>query len=746
MAKLTLQLCANIGRTARERYHSGLRAAAREWIDWPTIFQELLVQGRLWDFKDLYVAAVAAFSDPEDRLLLGTDDIKRSLIDDWVLEVGDESTNLALLDMLLEPAQLRSYYPDEVKSRAEAIIAQSPSVMRSRSFIRWILANAADALSGEKKGDDDSWLAFETHLQGFPGVVWNTEGCFLSGVYVPRNTENPGWVAPESPLGMSEPIQLALNLAKQLKDYNAQVACYKLLIFQSQDPTKLFQELLELQSSMQGDRKGHLETLMCSYLVCKDRPGKEKLLEELEQSGDWGDATMLSDGLTYWARDFIERAVKRSLEGPKSTARLRNPASFYMNKGLSWEVEQFTWQNTELDRFPPTSVHPSETHIRQTPAFRAYQQQQTRPYSRPSSPYYRAHVPRLEPISQSLTDSRRDELYIDRRQREETERQEMELLRARKDLEAAKEKRERQEAERKERELDRAKRELQAVKEKQEREVKDQQDRETREWLAQAERRLREQEEINKKQIEEMKRREVEIGRLEQDFKQAKERQELEARAQQERQTRERLERAELSLRDQAERLRRAEDRSYQEWLSVRNFRHDSNARGKLIRGRRGIRFVAASSSSSSESYFSDSSPSRDDEDSSDRTSIRRRKENTMASSDSEDESEQETRIHRRSSRVDELRSEPRRDEDDRQDGNDTVNLQQNSCTDLILYKGVQDMRSPDAQMIEDPLLRPPTSPVSLPGEARSGSRRSSTTKPVRNPSQSRSRPDIILM
>lgn len=744
MARLTLKLCANIGRIAPERYHGGLREAAREWIDWPTIFQELLVQGRIWDFKDLYVAAVAAFSDPQDRLLLGTDDIKRSLIDDWVLETGDESTNLALLDMLLEPAHLRSYYPDEIKSRAEAIIAHSPAVMRSRSFIRWILANAADALSGKKKGDDDSWLAFKTHLQGFPGVVWNTEGCVLPGVYVPRNIENPGWVAPDPPLGMNEPIQLALNLAKQLKDYNAQVACYKLLIFQSQDPTKLFQELAELQKSMQGDREGHLETLMCSYLVSKDRPSREKLLEELEQSGDWGDATMLTDGLTYWARDFIERAVKRSLEGPRSTARLRNPADFYMDKGLSWEVKEFTWQNTELDRFPTTSVHPTETHIRQTPAFRAYQQQRMRPYSQLSSSY-REYVSSLEPFPQALTDSRRDELYYDRRQREETERQENELVRARRDLEAAKEKRELEQREKEERELDRARRELQTMKEKQEREVKNQQDRETRERLAQAEQRLREQEEINKKQIEEMKRREMEIGRLEQDFKQAKERQELEARAQQERQTRERLERAELSLRDQAERLRRAEDRSYQEWLSRRDFRHESNARGKLMRGRRGIRFVAASSSSS-ESYFSDRSPSRDDENSSDGTSTRRRrKENTTDSSDSEDESDQETRIHRRSSRDGELRSEPRRDEDDGQDGNDTVNLQQNSCTDLILYTGTQDIRSPDAQMTEDPLLRPPQSPVSLPGEARSGSRRSSTTEPVRNPSQFRSRPDIIL-
>ncbi|KAG6356317.1 hypothetical protein INS49_015704 [Diaporthe citri] len=611
----TLRFGTGIGSTeasiSPERYHSGLREAAREWVDWPTLFKELLAQGRIWDFKDLYIAIVAAFSDSEDNLFLGTDDIKRSLVDDWVLEEGDESTNLALLDMLLEPAQLRSYFPDEAKSRAEAIIAHSPAVMKSRSFIRWILANATDAVSGEKKGDDDLWLALKTHLQGFPGI--------------------------------------------ELKDYNAQVACYKLLIFQSQDPTELFQELAHLQKSIQGDKKGHLETLLSSYLVCKDRPGKEKLLEELGQSDDWGDATVLRDGLTYWARDFIERAVKRSLQGPKSTARLRNPASFYMGKGLPWVAEHFTWQNTELDRLPPSSAYRPETYIP------------------------------------------RSETYV-------------------------------QEAERQERELDQAKKEIQAWKEKQAREVKNQQDRETRERLEQAERRLREQEEINKKQKEETKMREMELERLEQEIKQAKERQILEARAQQDRETRERLERAELSLRDQAERLRRAEDRSYQEWLSERHFRGKARARGKFIRGRRGTRFVAASTASS-ESYYSDRSPSRDNEDSSDDTSIRAKKRTKSTSSDSEGESEQEIRINRRVRSVEELRSEPRRGEANHQDGEDTGSLQRNSCTDLILYRELQDLISPDAYMSGTHPPRLPTSQVSSSDEAR-GSRRGSTTGP----------------
>lgn len=729
--KLVLHLYANIARVTPERYHSGLREAVRKWVDWPNLFKELLAQGRIWDFKDLYVAAVSAFSDSEDTLLLGTEDIKRSLIDDWVLEEEDESTNLALLDMLLEPSQLQPSFPNEAQSRAEAIVAHSRTVMKSRSFIRWILRKAADAFSGHERGDDDLWLAYKTHLQGFPGMVWNTGGCFLPGVYVPRNSENPGWVASGLPPSLNEPLQLALNLAKELKDYNAQVACYKLLIFQSQDPTELFQELAHLQKSIQGDKKGHLDTLLSSYLVCKDRLAKERLLEELGQTDDWSDTTIFCDGLTYWARDFIERALKRSLQGPKSTARLRNPASFYIGKGLSWAAERFTWQNTDLDHLPPTSAYRPETYIprpetyvreRPDPAsrnpFQMHGQQSIRPYSRPSSPY-RGYVPRPEPLPQSSTNPHGDEYYIDRRQREEDARLE--------------------------KELDQAKKELQELKE-QARKVKDQQERETLERLVQAERDLREQEEMEKRKNEETKRREMELERLEQELKQGKERQALEARAQQDRETRERLERTEQSLKDQAERLRRAEDRQYQEWVSERDFIRKEIVRGNLVRGRRGTRFVAASSASS-ESYFSDSSPSRDEEDSNDDISIRdrRKKRGKRTSSESEDESEQGIRINRRVRSVGGLRSESRRREADQRDGHDTGNLHRNSCTDLILYREVQDLWSPSAFVSGTNLQRMPTSQVSSPDEAR-GSQRGSTTGPVRHPPKAISRFDIVLM
>lgn len=353
---LALHLCAHIGRVTPERYYAGLHEAAVNWIRWPALFKYLLVQGRIWDFKDLYVAAVAAFSCSAHELFFGTDDIKRSLIDDWVFEKEDFSTNLAQLSLLLEPVEPCPWFLDEARSRAEAIIACSPAAMKSRPFIRWIIANSVETLyTCGKQGEGDPWLTYKTHLQGFPGLTWGTQGWIMPILYVPRHDENPGWIAPELSPGAIEPLQLALNLAKELMDYKSQTACYRLLISQSQDPVPLFEELAHLLKSKQGDKQAHLETLVASYTACKDRSAKEVLLEQLKQTDDWGDASML-----YWARDFIERAVKRSLEGPKSTARLRHRATFYTSKGLSGEAEQFTWLNADLDWLTPTTQYPVE--------------------------------------------------------------------------------------------------------------------------------------------------------------------------------------------------------------------------------------------------------------------------------------------------------------------------------------------------------------------------------------------------
>ena len=71
------------------------------------------------------------------------------------------------------------------------------------------------------------------------------------------------------------------------------------------------------------------------------------------------------------------------------------------------------------------------------------------------------------------------------------------------------------------------------------------------------------QEEINRRQIEDTKKRDAEVVRLQQEIKREKERQGHGARTQQDRETRKRLKREDLSFRNQAERLNGAQDGSY---------------------------------------------------------------------------------------------------------------------------------------------------------------------------------------
>jgi hypothetical protein len=649
------------------------------------------VQGRIWDFKDLYVESVAAFWNQGVGAFYNPYDQKHSLVDDWISEEGDESTNLALLDVLLEPAHIQSAFrvSNETKSRAEATIAHCPTAMKSRSFIRWILASAVDALAEQKKGEDDFWVAYETHNQGFPGMVWHARGCFLPGIYVPRNAENPGWIAPEISLVVNEPIQLALNLAKELKDYKSQVACLKLLIFLSSDPTQLFQELASLQKSVQGDKQGHLETMLSSYLICKDRTSKENLLEELQQTEDWRDDLGLRDGLMYWSRDFIERALKRSLQGPKSTANLRNPPGFYMGKELPWEAEQFTWQHAGHADYPQTTMHPPYRYTHDDPVTSVQErgEQIGGPYLRPFSPS-RRHFPWHEPHSQTPAASRGDESY-NRREREagqaelsRREKRELERLEAARAREAVQ-------------------KEIQLMKNEEL----------VRKAQKDAEVALR-AEEVKRVHKEEMEKRAAELKHIEQEISLEKERHDREMRTQQDRETRERLERAEALLQDQAKRLRRAEDRSYRDWLAGRDNHRRERPRTRRPRntGRRKAS-VATMSPESSDTYSSDDPPYSDEEDSSvDLPHRRVREKDVIVSSGTEEDITHESRVLQTKPGIfEESWVKRRKDKADLHNGEHGGKLQTNPCTDLILYNKLQITRSPDEYVSAPSVLRSPT-------------------------------------
>ncbi|KAJ0106795.1 hypothetical protein J7T55_001319 [Diaporthe amygdali] len=702
---LALHLCAQLDHAAPERLYGNLQEAAEDWIDWPALFKDLLIQGRIWDFKDLYVAAVAAFSDSADEMFFGTADIEHLLIDDWVLKKEDESMNLAQLELLLQPAQPRSLFLDKATSRAEAIMAYSPPAMKSRPFIRWIIAKAADTLSGENGSAGDPWLAYKTHLQDFPGMVWPSPGWLVPCLYVPRNNENPGWVQSEVSQIMKEPLHLALNLAKELKDYKSQAACYKLLICHSKDPTQLFEELAHLQKSRQGEQNVHLETLLTSYLICKDRPAKERLLQEFEQTDDWGEATML-----YWARDFIQRAVKRSLGGPKSTARLRKPASFYIAKGLPWGAERFTRQNADLDGLSPITQYPSQLHIRQSPVSPPRDQTEIQeqqdilplPYPPPYEPS-RGHANSRQA---DLKDKSREHRRFERDWRtvERTEnRAAMQLERGNKEQESARAEVSRASIEEDIEHMKEEIRVLQAVSEK----VKLQ-------WQHHQEHSRRIAEKITAEQAREAK-----------DMQRQKIREPL------------RIEKKRPSL---------PEGYYHQDELAGQQSRHQDGAHERSMRV--GDASDVSESDAASDSDCSDSALSRDDDDLvGDTPNTNTKPKDKLTRNLHGEETNQKHCSERTWLRGNtERESETERNEADQQDELKHQHSKHSHCTDLVLYDRALTARSPDVYTTGSPLLRSPSSPVPPPKAARSNSNRETARVLIHHSSNDSSRSSMDIM
>jgi hypothetical protein len=71
------------------------------WADWRRIYQQLLHEGRVWDLHDALLTAVTYYTVEEAlEEFLGPDSSVDRLVTDWTTPELDESTQLALLDIL----------------------------------------------------------------------------------------------------------------------------------------------------------------------------------------------------------------------------------------------------------------------------------------------------------------------------------------------------------------------------------------------------------------------------------------------------------------------------------------------------------------------------------------------------------------------------------------------------------------------------------------------------------------------
>ncbi|RYP20887.1 hypothetical protein DL765_002537 [Monosporascus sp. GIB2] len=297
---IKIQILTTIFRLIRYLAHSlGLQSpqlrdvknVAQQWTDWASVYHHLASEGRVWDFRDIFTAFKLAFGiDRAFDAFFNTgslDEIMETLDSDWETVDYDESTNLALLDIMASlvlesdfentPLHIFQTCLEHGEKLVESLIDEHPETMNSRPFARWIVAKAA-VLSCDAHGNPFSSFRF---LDSYPGMQVRQGGGVNIPIYVPLRSERPTWQVPEAPLEWKEAVQMALRTAKNLGDYETQALCLKHLIVRSHEPRRLLGELSDLQNLIQDDQDGYLRTCLSKLLILTDFDSQRQLAEEL---------------------------------------------------------------------------------------------------------------------------------------------------------------------------------------------------------------------------------------------------------------------------------------------------------------------------------------------------------------------------------------------------------------------------------------------------------------------------------
>lgn len=275
----------------------------------------MLRQGRIWDFKDIFIGAVYYYGEKEacDKIFGsfgGSETPLKRILLDWSTAIYDESTNLALLDILVSLALMRIQSPaivadakclvDQAGDLASDTVQYHPNGLKSRQYIRWILAKVAvnnyqDILSSSQLSDLPGVFLTDIPVMGLP-------------IYISAAFETPDWNLLCRPPKSSKTLQMALEVARQLGDLETEALCLSQLVAHSADPAELFDELINLQKTVQKDIQQLLRTCLSKYPICRDKQTRDALREELLLVSD--DAILHPD--LVWAKKMILRALAHS--------------------------------------------------------------------------------------------------------------------------------------------------------------------------------------------------------------------------------------------------------------------------------------------------------------------------------------------------------------------------------------------------------------------------------------------------
>ncbi|OTA96079.1 hypothetical protein M434DRAFT_151590 [Hypoxylon sp. CO27-5] len=313
-----------------------------------TLYKNLVVQGRVWDVRDITVAMISAGVNILDQWG-GIQNFAK----DWSSSASDASTTLALLDIFVS---LAAYELENSVEAAEALIIEStplalsiiendPGSMKSRPFMRWMLTKTQ---LSDIKGPHYAY-SYKEHFEPFPGVVFHSKRSQLPQ-YVPVKSENPGWNPHGAASEFERPVRMAMITSRELGDYQTEVVALQRLIILSPNPSKEFEELSKLQKVIQGDICGYSKTLTSKYLISNTDDLKRGLKSEISKLFDVPDFSNCLSMLDSWILNMLRYTLED--EGPAALRALKESNDDYEN--LPGE-----FQSKISARFLPTLLHAS---------------------------------------------------------------------------------------------------------------------------------------------------------------------------------------------------------------------------------------------------------------------------------------------------------------------------------------------------------------------------------------------------
>ncbi|KAI0478117.1 hypothetical protein F4859DRAFT_47977 [Xylaria cf. heliscus] len=291
-----VQVLSLVLRLLAHRYPSGNGIDVIHLFDWVAIYNHLLLEGRIWDFRDLFVAFLM-YNTQEVACLqfllvnFNSSSLMDTLVGDWLTETFDEPTSLALLDIMaalcLGSISTPEKYTavkrclDYSRSIASSIAENDASLLMTGPYLRWSLAKARVATYRESEilraptpvPALSKWRLYRNEALDIP-------------FYVPIDSEFVDWKLLAHSSHANDSIQTILNASRQLGDYTTESIGRQILVYRSEDPLKRFDELISFQKSRQHDFRGCLHSILAKYVACKDQVDRKILYSEILMMGD----------------------------------------------------------------------------------------------------------------------------------------------------------------------------------------------------------------------------------------------------------------------------------------------------------------------------------------------------------------------------------------------------------------------------------------------------------------------------